>query len=68
VQANYLRALAPDLAAATGGMDAVIALGIVIEGLTEDQRVARDSFAKRFAPFASAPTRALVRATFKAPA
>lgn len=64
VQAEYLRSLAPDLATTDRGTDAVIALGQLIGGLLGDQREARTSFARQFAPFASRHTRALVRATF----
>jgi len=60
VQATYLRDLGPQLATAPGGPDALIALGGVLDALAADQRLARETFAKRFAPFASAKTRALV--------
>lgn len=64
IQHQRLRSLAPELHALPGGTDALIALGVVIDELTTDQRRARRSLAERFAPFAAAPTRHLVRDTF----
>ena len=64
VQIRSLRGLEPELAVLPGGTDSLIALGLVIDGLAEDQRRARNAFAERFAPFAAARTRKLVAAAF----
>ncbi len=64
VQAEQLRALGPELAAAEGGPAALMALGLTVEALLEDQRAARADFAARFAVFASSEEQATVKATF----
>ena len=64
IQATFLRSVGLDLAGETGGPDALLALGLVIQELARDQRVARQTFAERFAVFAAADTEKLVRATF----
>ena len=64
IQTTYLRELGPELAAAPGGTDSLIALGLVIDTLAANQHEARDAFAQRFAPFAASKTRKLVKATF----
>jgi CHAD domain-containing protein len=65
VQADALRALAPDLAGVEGGPDALLALGAVVERLGTEQRAARERFADRFAEFASPSRQALVAETFR---
>lgn len=64
IQVHELRGLGPELAVAPGGTDSLIALGFVVEGLTSRQRQARADFQRRFAEFASAATRRVVRSTF----
>ncbi len=64
VQSEMLRGLRDELAAEPGGPAALIAVGSVIEALAAAQQEARDHFAGRFASFADADQRALVRDTF----
>jgi CHAD domain-containing protein len=52
VQANRLRALAPELAGRPGGPDALLVVGSLIDRLEADQRAARADVAERFAAFA----------------
>ena len=42
----------------------LMAMGVLIERLGEDERAARSEFAERFAVFASKPQRTLVWETF----
>jgi CHAD domain-containing protein len=65
VQADQLRALGPELAAAEGGPAALMAMGLAVDALLRDQRAARADFASRFSVFASADQRVLVKATFR---
>jgi len=51
IQADNLRALAPELAALPGGADALLALGALVDRLRVEQREAREQFAERFAAF-----------------
>lgn len=64
VQAHMLRELAPEVASAPGGADALLAMGLVVDGLEAQQRAAREEFAERFAPFAAAERRAAMQETF----
>ena len=64
VQAEALRELARDIGAQPGGPDALLALGVVIERLENEQHDARDDFAERFGAFATKRQRRLVRETF----
>lgn len=64
VQVEQLRALGDELAGREGGPQALMALGLAVEALLEDQRAARADFAARFAVFASDEERATVKATF----
>jgi CHAD domain-containing protein len=64
IQTVYLRTLGPELAAAPGGTDSLIALGGVIDALAGDQVAARQAMEARFAPFAADDTRELVSRTF----
>ena len=64
VQAEFLRSLAPTLAAGPGGTDALIALGLVIDRLADDQHAARAEFAQRFGAFADKDTRSTVATAF----
>ena len=65
IQVRELRSLGPDVAATPGGTDSLIALGFVLEELTERQRRARHDFARRFADFSDQPTRRIVDRTFQ---
>lgn len=65
VQADHLRALAPELAVQPGGPEALLALGVLVERLQAEQREARAGFAERFAAFAAPDQRELVRRTFR---
>ncbi len=64
VQVALLRSLAPEVAKAERGEDALMALGALIARLAEDERAARDEFAGRFADFASKEHRRQVKETF----
>lgn len=64
IQVTELRALGPELAAAPGGTDSLIALGFVLDELNTSQRQARESFAARFADFSGSATRAVIKDTF----
>jgi CHAD domain-containing protein len=64
VQIALLRSTAEELAAQPGGPEAVLSMGLLLGALEEDRRRARESFAERFAAFASGEQRVLVRETF----
>jgi CHAD domain-containing protein len=64
VQAATLRSLGDEVAAAGNGSAALMAMGVLVERLEEDQLAARAQFATRFAVFASKRQRKLVRETF----
>ena len=64
VQIATLRSFRDEVATLRGGAGALMAMGILIEHLAEDERAARAEFAQRFASFASPSQRALVRETF----
>ncbi|MDQ6777794.1 MAG: CHAD domain-containing protein [Actinomycetota bacterium] len=64
VQIATLRSLSDDVATLPGGTAALMAMGILIEHLGEDEHAARAEFAERFASFASREQRARVRETF----
>jgi CHAD domain-containing protein len=55
VQAENLRALAPELAALPGGADALLALGALVDRLQTEQHEARAHFVDRFGAFAGLP-------------
>jgi CHAD domain-containing protein len=61
VQAALLRAIAGELARAPGGPEALMACGVLIERLRDDQLAARKEFAGCFARFADRRTRAAIR-------
>jgi CHAD domain-containing protein len=67
VQAHQLRALADELAGETGGPEALLALGVLIDNLGGQQRSARDQFAARFGAFSARDQRKLVKTTFRGP-
>jgi CHAD domain-containing protein len=64
VQADTLRALGRDVAGHDDGADALMAMGVLIGQLEEQQSAARAEFAERFAPFAAKPRRKAVKETF----
>ncbi|MFP5361399.1 MAG: CHAD domain-containing protein [Thermoleophilia bacterium] len=64
VQADQLRALGDDIAAMEGGAAALMAMGVLVERLAEQQEQARAQFAERFAQFAARPQRKIVDRTF----
>jgi CHAD domain-containing protein len=55
IQADSLRALAPEVAARPGGADAVLALGALVDRLRIEQQEARALFVDRFGAFAGLP-------------
>jgi CHAD domain-containing protein len=65
VQVAMLRSLAPEVAPASGGSQALMAMGMLVERLEADQQAAREAFAQGFAAFAAKPQRQLVRKTFR---
>ncbi len=65
VQAGQLRELAVELAGQTGGPEALLALGVLVDRLSEQQHEARDGFADRFAAFSAPDRRRIVKATFR---
>ncbi|HEV2059185.1 MAG TPA: CHAD domain-containing protein [Solirubrobacteraceae bacterium] len=64
VQADALRALGDEIAALEGGAAALMAMGVLVQRLGEEQAQAREQFAERFAQFAAKPQRRLVRQIF----
>jgi CHAD domain-containing protein len=64
VQAAMLRSLGDAVAAAAEGTAALMAMGVLVERLEEDQLAAREQFASSFATFASKRRRKLVQETF----
>jgi CHAD domain-containing protein len=60
-QIALLASLAGELARMPGGPAALMACGVLIERLHEDELAARREFAERFAPFAGGRIRALIR-------
>ncbi len=64
VQADYLRSLGGEVAALDGGAPALMAMGVLVQGLTADQAAARAEFQESFAAFSAKEQRALVKRTF----
>jgi CHAD domain-containing protein len=64
VQVATLRSLRDEVARLPDGAAAVMAMGVLVERLGEDERAARRAFAERFAVFASKSQRKLVKDTF----
>ena len=64
VQVETLRALSVEVARLAGGPKALMAMGVLVEGLGADELATRTSFAARFDAFASTSQRQLVRETF----
>ena len=65
VQAAMLRSLRDSVADATDGSAALMAMGVLVERLEEDQLVARGQFASTFETFASKRRRRRVKETFE---
>jgi CHAD domain-containing protein len=64
VQAGLLRSLGDEVAAVEGGAAALMAMGVLVGRLGEDQELARAQFADSFSAFAAKPQRKLVAGTF----
>jgi CHAD domain-containing protein len=64
VQADALRALGGEIAALEGGAAALMAMGVLVQRLAEEQAQAREQFDERFGRFAAKPQRKLVKQTF----
>jgi CHAD domain-containing protein len=64
VQAVTLRSLSDSVAAVSDGPAALMAMGVLVQGLEQDERAARQEYAPTFAEFAAKPRRKLVGETF----
>jgi len=64
VQAALLRSMGGEVAALDGGAAALMAMGVLVQRLGEDQADARRQFAESFAAFAAKSQRKLVDQTF----
>jgi CHAD domain-containing protein len=64
IQIATVRSLRDEVASLPGGPAALMAMGVLVERLYEDEQAARESFAERFAAFASKDQRKLVKETF----
>jgi len=64
VQAMMLRSLAQETAGRQNGAAALMAMGVLVERLTDQQAQARAEFARRFASFADRRRRTAMRETF----
>ena len=64
VQAELLHALGDEISRLQGGAAALMAMGVLVQRLHEDQRRARAEFAESFAGFAAKSQRKLVDQTF----
>jgi CHAD domain-containing protein len=64
VQVATLRGLGDEVAQRPGGAEALMAMGVLIERLEEQQDAARAEFSERFAAFSAPDQRALVKKTF----
>ncbi|CAN5166754.1 CHAD domain-containing protein [soil metagenome] len=64
VQADRLRAVREKVGALDGGAAALMAMGVLVEGLEQQHAAARREFAERFAPFAAKGQRALMGEAF----
>jgi CHAD domain-containing protein len=64
VQVAMLRSVSADVAKLPGGAEALMAMGVLIARLSEDEQAARSEFGEHFAAFADGPQRALVKDTF----
>jgi CHAD domain-containing protein len=66
VQIATLRELSNEVSALPGGSAALMAMGVLIERLDEDQRAARSELADVFGAFSSKEQRRVVKETFAA--
>jgi CHAD domain-containing protein len=66
VQVATLHALRDEVATLPGGPGALMAMGVLVERLGEDEQAARLQFADSFRAFAAKPQRRLVKETFAA--
>ena len=64
VQAALLRSLGDEVATLDGGAAALMAMGLLVQRLGEEQALARTQFAQSFAAFAAKSQRKLVGRTF----
>jgi CHAD domain-containing protein len=64
VQVATLRSLRDEVSVLPRGAAALMAMGVLVERLGQDERAARNEFAERFAAFASKSQRGLVKDTF----
>jgi CHAD domain-containing protein len=64
VQTATVRALADEVASLREGPRALMAMGVLVERLGEDEQAARSAFAERFEAFASKDQRQVVKETF----
>ena len=64
VQSDMIRGLADDMSGREGGPAALMAIGILLERLHEQQDAARAEFSERFGVFASSDERKVVKKTF----
>jgi CHAD domain-containing protein len=64
VQVATLSALRDEVSTRPGGPAALMAMGVLVMRLGEDEQAARGEFAERFAEFASSSQRALVKDAF----
>jgi CHAD domain-containing protein len=65
VQVATLRSLAGEVSALPAGAVALMAMGVLVDWLLQDERAARDEFAAVFTEFASPEQRSLVKDTFR---
>jgi CHAD domain-containing protein len=64
VQVAMLRGLGDEVAQRPGGAEALMAMGVLIERLEEQQDAARAEFSERFSAFSAPDQRKLVKTTF----
>ena len=65
VQAEMIRSLASEVENREGAAQALMAMGVLVERLNEQQHAARAEFGERFAAFSAPEQRALVKKTFR---
>jgi len=65
VQVATLQGFSDEVSARSGGAAALMAIGVLVERLQEDERAARAEFAERFAGFSAKAQRRTVKAVFK---
>ncbi|MDQ6607438.1 MAG: CHAD domain-containing protein [Actinomycetota bacterium] len=64
VQVATLHELSEEVSARPGGAAALMAMGVLVQRLQEEERTARDEFAEHFAGFSAKAQRRLVKETF----